>query len=174
MQSFFRNTKRWGKFEFRPILLPKFELTFLTSVGNITVETGDAQWEIYVDEIKVTNYDTDYDTDYSSYLRYEPMKLVADVPENLPKRYRSALRSVSTQIKYWKTENAHWQTLISSAKRACAKCTHSRKTTWGCDAGPAVGPLTAGLLTSSDYMCHRYPVSVPVTAMHECGEFQPQ
>ena len=168
MMNFRRDTKRWGKFEFRPTVITR---EFLTAVGNITVEA--VSWTIYIDEIKhsvLYLYDLDYG-DPGRVSSYAPVSVAGD---DLQQLYRNALRQVSSMISYWKQEATRHQTLIRAAARACAKCTHVKSNPVYGGVQETFGPVTAVWAYASvkSYNCHRYPKTVDVTALHECGEFQ--
>ena len=168
-QNFLRDTKRWGKFEFRPIVVATHE--FLTAVGNITLET--VSWTIYIDEIRSAVYLYDLS-------RTEPDRLCGYTQTSitgydLRSLYKCALRQVSDRIAYWKREATHHQKLLQSANRACGKCAYAKSyPTCGGEAREAYGPITTMWMDilAASYRCHRYPKTVEVTTLNECGEFQ--
>lgn len=164
--NFFRNTKRWGKFEFRP-RISTYE--FLTAIGYVTSE--DVVWHIHIDEIKVSHlmlYDPNYGGSDVCYSEKALVLRGADVRQ----LYKKALKEVSVKVGYWKEQAEYRGQLLAQQRRACGKCVHHKLKPMFPQVG-GYGPIiSAYMLMGVGYMCHRYPTAVEVQMLHECGEFQ--
>lgn len=157
MTSFYRNTKRWGKFDFQPEVSTH---TLLTAVGYVTVES--VIWTIFINESKVLVHPT-----YGGYSSYPVWRNDSMQGEEIQKLYRRALKSVSPCVRTLKESHAFRRSALKAAGRACGKCVHSRSTSYtafGIDYA-SLGPVARGYAREDRYACHRYPISTEVSEL---------